>query len=181
MNYEINSLIDLFHLYVCEKLPHTFIFHFSLKKPSLVVLRPLFDSEYCIITIHGIPSPTIGGGPCGGIGLRLTEHGPAGGPPQQHEEQQQRRWTAAGVFHGGGSAISAVGGNPVSGGQCHLLQGCVRQELRRHGCQALWQDGAVHGGGDQVQIAAPQHATGERRGGYLHCFLLSLFKLLRLH
>ena len=32
MNYEIYSLIDLFHLYVCEKLPHIFIFPFSLKK-----------------------------------------------------------------------------------------------------------------------------------------------------
>lgn len=60
--------------------------------------------------------------------------------------------------------LGAVRGDPDSGGQRHLLQGCVRQELRRHSRQAVRQDGAVHGGWDQVQIAAPQHAAGESAG-----------------
>lgn len=60
--------------------------------------------------------------------------------------------------------LGAVRGNPGSGGQHDLLQGRVGQELRRHGRQALRQDGAVHGGGDQVQIAASQHAAGESDG-----------------
>ena len=157
--------------FMCVKNYPTHLFILShLKNPSYVVdLRPLLTVT-TVLSQFMVSHPPPGGGPCGGIRLRLTEHGPAGGPPQQHEEQQQRRWTAAGVFHGGGPAISAVGGDPVPGGQRHLLQGRVRQELRRHGCQALWQDGAVHGGGDQVQIAAPQHAAGERMGGVSSLF-----------
>lgn len=109
-----------------------------------------------------VSSPTSGGGTSGGVRLRITEHGPTGGPSEQHEKQQQRGGAAAGLFHGGGSEFGAVRGDPGSGGQHDLLQSRVRQKLRRHSRQALRQDGAVHGGGDQIQIAAPQHAAGER-------------------
>lgn len=60
--------------------------------------------------------------------------------------------------------LGAVRGDPDSGGQRDLLQGRVGQELCCHSRQAVRQDGAVHGGRDQVQIAAPQHAAGESAG-----------------
>lgn len=125
------------------------------------------------LNIISSPSVSPGGGPCGGVGLRLPEHGPAGGPPQQHEEQQQRGGAAAGLLHGGGAVLGALRGDPGPGGQHHLLQGRVGQELRRHGRQALRQDGAVHGGGDQVQIAAAQHAAGESAASLILSSLLN--------
>lgn len=98
---------------------------------------------------------------------RLPEHGPAGGAAGQHEEQQQRRGAAAGLLHGGGAELGALRGDPVAGGGRHLLHGRVGPQLRHHGRQAVREDGAVHGGGHQVPLAAAQHAAGE--GARLKC------------
>lgn len=84
------------------------------------------------------------------VGPRITEYGPASGASQQHEEQQQWSRATAGVLHGGGAVLSPFRGNPRSGGRRDLLQGRVGQELRGNSREALRQDGAVHGGGDQV-------------------------------
>lgn len=56
--------------------------------------------------------------------------------------------------------LGTLRGDPGPGGENHLLHGRVGPELCHHGRQALRQDGPLHGGGHQVQVAASQHAAG---------------------